>query len=194
MLRLIGIGAERAFGRLSLAGLDRDLARRVDNRLAPDDGHLVLPHQKADTVIEPLRHHARSLDDGSGIVADVLGREAVVLRVLHVVEDLGRAQQRLGRDAAPVETDTAEIISFDDRRLEPELCRADRGDIAAGPRADIDDVERIWHLHLHDSPCALPTEAVRYRRSISVERSDRVLHRPDWTILGRLESFMACSL
>src|SRR3954451_1170279 len=164
VLRLIAVGAERTFGRLGLAGPDRDLARRVNNRLAPDDGHLVLPHQKADTVIEPLRHHARSLDDGSGIVADVLGREAVVLRVLHVVEDLGRAQQRLGRDAAPVETNAAKIISFDNRRLEPELCRADRGDVAAGPRADDDDVERIWHLHLHDSQTRLQAKRARFRR------------------------------
>jgi hypothetical protein len=41
--------------------------------------------------------------------------------VLHGVENLGRAQQRLGRDAAPVEADAAEMLALDDCRLEAEL-------------------------------------------------------------------------
>ena len=143
MFRLVGVGSERAFGRLRLTRLDDDLARRVDHRFAPNDRDLVLAHEKADAVIEPLRHHARTFDDGGGIVSDVLRGEAVVLRVLHVMIDLGRTQQRLGGNAAPVEANAAEIIPFDDRGLEPELRRADRGDIAAGSRADDDDVERI---------------------------------------------------
>src|SRR5437763_16272251 len=61
--------------------------------------------------------------------------------MLHVMENLGRAQQRLGRDAAPVETDAAKIGLFDHRGLEAELRRADRGDVAAGTGADDDDVE-----------------------------------------------------
>src|SRR5262249_37716150 len=63
------------------------------------------------------------------------------LGVLQIVENLGRAQQRLGRNAAPVETDAAEIFPFDNGRLETELRRADGGDVAARPRADDDDVE-----------------------------------------------------
>src|SRR6516164_2488109 len=61
--------------------------------------------------------------------------------MLHVVIDFRRAQQRLGRDAAPVEADAAEVGFLDDRGLEAELCCADRGDIAAGSGADDDDVE-----------------------------------------------------
>ena len=57
-----------------------------------------------------------------------------------MVEDLGRAQQRLGRDAAPVEADAAEVLALDDRGLEAKLRRADRGDIAAGAGAEHDDV------------------------------------------------------
>src|SRR6266478_6110807 len=56
------------------------------------------------------------------------------------MKDLGRAQQRLGRDAAPVQADAAEIGFFHDRGLETELRRADRGDIAAGTGTDDDDV------------------------------------------------------
>jgi len=53
---------------------------------------------------------------------------------------LRRAQQRLGRDASPVVADAAEIGLLDDSGLEAKLRRADRGDVAAGARADDDDV------------------------------------------------------
>ena len=65
--------------------------------------------------------------------------------MLHVVEHFGRAQQRLGRDAAPVEADAAEQLALDDRGLEAELRRADRGDIAAGPGAEDDEVVSVSH-------------------------------------------------
>src|SRR4029077_9289039 len=61
--------------------------------------------------------------------------------VLHVMENLGRAQQRLGRDAAPVQADAAEIGFLDHRGLEAELGCTDRRDISAGTGADDDDVE-----------------------------------------------------
>jgi hypothetical protein len=54
----------------------------------------------------------------------------------HQVVDLGRAQQRLGRDAAPVEADAAQMLALDQRRLHAELRRADGRDIAAGTAAD----------------------------------------------------------
>ena len=111
------------------------------DRLAPDHRDFVLLHQEADAVIEPLGHRARALDDGRGVEADIVGFQSVVLGVLHVVEDFRRAQQRLGRDAAPVETNAAEIIALDDGRLEAELRRADGGDIAAGAGADDENVE-----------------------------------------------------
>src|SRR6516225_8100722 len=115
VLGLIGPGPERAFRRLGRARLHRHLARRVDHRLAPDHGDLVLAHQKADAVVEPLGYRARALDHGGRIVSHFLGRETVVVGMLHVMEDLGRAQQRLGGDATPVEADAAEIVALDDR-------------------------------------------------------------------------------
>src|SRR5262249_41559138 len=39
------------------------------------------------------------------------------------------------------EADAAEIVALDDRGRKTELRRADRGDVAAGPGADDDDVE-----------------------------------------------------
>ncbi len=156
VLGLIRARPERAFRRLALAGLHRDLAGRVDRRLAPDHRDLVLLHQEADAVVEPLRHGARALHDGGRVERHLAGGEAVVLGVLHVVEDFGRAQQRLGRNAAPVQADAAEIVALDDRGLEAELRRADRGDVAAGAGADDDDVEirvsqiRVSHATLRN--------------------------------------------
>ena len=81
------------------------------------------------------------LTTAAGSKPTFVGRQPVVLGVLHIVIDLGRAQQRLGRDAAPVQADAAEMIALDDGGLEAELRRADRGDIAAGTGADDEKVE-----------------------------------------------------
>src|SRR5262249_7677477 len=63
----------------------------------------------------------------------------------------GGAQQRLCRNAAPVQADAAEIITFDDRSLEAKLRRADGRDIAARTRTDDDDVEGVSHVSLRCS-------------------------------------------
>ena len=170
VLGLIAAGRKRAFRRLALARLHRDLAGRVDRRLAPDDLNLVLLHQKTDAVIEPLRHRARARHDCRRIEADIVGFQAVVLGVLHVMENLGRAQQRLGRNAAPVEADAAEIIALDDGRLEAELRGADGGDIAAGAGADDQDVEIACR------PCALFASNSRVA-SIAFDPSHRLVER-----------------
>ena len=83
--------------------------------------------------------------DLAKVVARSRGK-AIGVGMLHVVEYLGRAQQRLGRDAAPVEAYPAEILALDDRSLEAELARADRRDIAAGPRAKDDEVVSVSHV------------------------------------------------
>ena len=93
----------------------------------------------------------------AGSKLTVLGREPVVLGVLHVVEDLRRAQQRLGRDAAPVRADAAEEVALDDRGLEAELRGADRRHVAAGAGADDDDVEGgVGHRFSSNWPCLCP--------------------------------------
>jgi hypothetical protein len=64
-------------------------------------------------------HLARALDHRVQIEADALGAQAEFLGAVHQVEHLGRAQQRLGRDAAPVQADAAQILALDDRDLRP---------------------------------------------------------------------------
>jgi hypothetical protein len=140
---LIAARRQHALGRLALGGLDRDPAGSVDDGLAPDHRDLVLLHQEGDAGVEPSRHLARALNHRLGVVADLLRGEPVVLGVLELMEHLGRAQQRLGGDAAPVEADAAQVVALDDRRLEAELRRPDRRDVAARPGADDDDVEAL---------------------------------------------------
>src|SRR3546814_13255034 len=52
-----------------------------------------------------------------------------------VVIDLGRPEQRLCGDAAPVKADSAQLLPLDDRNPQPELCGANGGDIAARSRS-----------------------------------------------------------
>jgi hypothetical protein len=141
VLGRIGTGAQRALRRFAAAGLHRDLARRFDRRLAPDHGDLVLFHQEADAVVEPFGDGPRALDHRRRIVADLAGREPIILGVLQVMENLRRTQQRLGRDAAPIEANAAQIFALDDGRRKAKLRGADGGDVSAGAGTDDDDVE-----------------------------------------------------
>ena len=67
-----------------------------------------------------------------------------------MLDDLQRVrvlEQRLGRDAAPEQAGAAErLLLLDDGGLEAELRGADRGDVAAGARADDDDVVFLGHV------------------------------------------------
>ncbi len=141
VLGLIRAGPERPFRRLGLGGIHGDPAGRLERGLAPDHRDLVLPEQEGDALGQPLGDAARAFDHGGGIVGDLLGREPELLGVRHQVEHVGRAQQRLGRDAAPVGADAADEVALDHRDLEAELRGADGGDVAAGAGADDDDVE-----------------------------------------------------
>ena len=61
--------------------------------------------------------------------------------VFCLVQHMGRVQQRLGGDAADVETGAAKgLAAFDDGGLQAQLGAADGADIAAGARADDDHV------------------------------------------------------
>ena len=79
------------------------------------------------------------------IEAKIVGREAEFVQPVHQVPDFGGAQQRLGRNAAPVQADAAELFALDDGCLQAELRAADGADIACGPAADDKDIVLIRH-------------------------------------------------
>jgi hypothetical protein len=105
-----------------------------------EDRDLVLSQQIRDAVRQLLSYRARPCHHFSGIEADVLGGESEIVEPVQQMVNFRAAQQRLGRNAAPVQADAAEIGFFHDRGLEPELRRADRRDIAAGTGADDDEI------------------------------------------------------
>src|SRR4029077_11383692 len=133
------LGAE--IGNLLAVLGDGDLALAGKLPLAVEHCDLILLHEEADAARELLRHLARPLDHLLGVEADLLGRKAELVEIVEEMVDLRRAQQRLGRDAAPVEADAAEMLALDDRRLHAELRRPDRRDITAGAGADDDEIE-----------------------------------------------------
>ena len=126
-------------GLLAVGG-HRHLARRGDRALAHVHRDLVLLHQVRDALVELLGHAAAAGDDLGEVRLHLAGDQAEAVGVAHMVQHLARAEQRLGRDAAPVEADAAKVLALDDRGLEAELRGADRGDIAAGPGAEDDEV------------------------------------------------------
>ena len=84
--------------------------------------------------------HLRHVDRRRAVRND----DPPLLRVLNDLQRMGVLEQRLGRDAAPDEAGAAKrLLFFDDGDRLPELCGADRRDIAAGSRADHHDIVRI---------------------------------------------------
>src|SRR5690606_22929165 len=154
------LGGERL---AALLALHFELPGRGHPALAHVHGDLVLLHQVSDALVELLRHPARALHHCLKSGLYLLGNEAILLGVLHVVINLGRAQQRLGRDAPPVEADPAEQLALDDRGLEPELRRADRRDVAAGARSEDDDIVLFSHWNLRLIPLAVSLSEPRGR-------------------------------
>ena len=93
----------------------------------PVESRLATARERATTFAEVEAHVARL--------------EAEVVEMAQQVLDLGGAQQRLRRNAAPVEADAAEVLALDERGRKPSWRGADRRDVAAGTAADHDHVE-----------------------------------------------------
>ncbi len=126
-----------------------DHARRGFASLKPrgalDHGDLVLLHQVFDARRKLRRHAARALDDGFHVKLGLDRFQAKLVGGLHQVEDFRGTQERLGRDTAPIEADAAQRLALDNRGLQPKLAGPDRGDIAARPGTDDDEVEITGH-------------------------------------------------
>src|SRR5690606_29092499 len=126
---------------------DLDLAGRGDRRLAPDDVDLVLLHEELDAVVHLAGNAAGALDDGIDVETELVGAEAVILGVTHLSVDIGRAQQRLGGNTAPIRTDAGHVLALDNGGLHAELRGTDGGDVAAGSGADDDEIVCVSHVY-----------------------------------------------
>jgi len=141
-------GEDNVLGRI-IRGLtvldDRDRPLALQLSLTVNDGDLVLLHQALDAARKLGRHFSGAFDDFAEVEFEIVGRKSEFVQPVHQVPDLGRAKQRLGRDAAPVKADAAEIFALHQGCFEPELRAADGADISARPAANDDDVEGFSH-------------------------------------------------
>ena len=144
----------------AVLALDLDDARPLEGAYARDQRDLVLAEEELDALGHAVGDAPRALD-GLGVVGPPLpDRDAELLGAVKEVDDFGVAQERLGGDASPVEADAAGPIVFDGGHGEAELGAADGGDVAAGARADHDDVEGlIRHGVRREAGAALPAGA-----------------------------------
>ncbi len=124
-------------------GLDLDLLCRLERGRALVDVDLVLAHQEADALDQPVADLAAALLRDAVVELEVIEAESEVLVLAgQDVRQLRVAQERLGWDAADVKADAAQELALHDGDLLTELGRTDRRDVAARPAADHHDIVR----------------------------------------------------
>ena len=125
---------------------DTYFAGLCDLGFTPDHINLVLLEQKTDAAIELTRHAARALDYIGDVKSHLTFKcQAVILRMRCLMENLGRAQQRLGRDAAPIETNTTEVLALYHCGFKAKLRRTNGGNISARTAANNENVVGSAH-------------------------------------------------
>ncbi len=98
-----------------------------------------------------LRHHGRQIELDARNLDAVAGKA-----VAGLMEALRGEEQRLGGDAADIEAGAAQGLALlDAGRLQPELGRADRRDIAARSAADHHQIIALGLAHRFSACCFL---------------------------------------
>src|SRR2546422_713182 len=113
---------------------------RLEDAATRDERDLVLPEQELDALRHAVGDAAAPLDRLRVVRLEACEPDAELRGALEEVHDLGVAQERLGRDAAPVQADAAGPVVLDGRHRKTELRAADRGDVTPRSRADDGDV------------------------------------------------------
>ncbi|KKM82346.1 hypothetical protein LCGC14_1320550 [marine sediment metagenome] len=145
---------------VTLVGFDRDLPLRRDRGFAHEDLDLVLLRQVFDPAFHLLGNTTRAFDHRLKIIVDLIHRQTKILGAVHQVEHFGRAQQRLGGNAAPVKANAAKVFPLYNRDLKAKLCAADSSDIAARPRTDHNQIKGFGS---HGTDLALGFANIVYR-------------------------------
>ena len=130
------LGIEHLAGWLDLHLLGADQCCRALNVR-----DVVLLEQEADAFHQPVGDLAAALLGDGVVQLQVVEAEAELLGFAgQDAGELGVAEQRLGRDAAPVQTHAAQVVALDHGDLLAQLRCADGGHIAARPAADDDEI------------------------------------------------------
>src|SRR5579859_6777239 len=99
--------------------------------------NLVLAQQKAHALRKLLGCLAAARDHALEIELDLTDFDPMFLAgAANRFHRLGRIEQRLRRDTAPVQTDATGLVALDYRHAHLELARANRRDVAARSRSD----------------------------------------------------------
>ena len=115
---------------------DNDSARLRDFGLAAMVIHLVFLKEHFDATREAIGDLAAAADDFVPLVGEPFNLQTEVAGVvLDRLVDLGVFEERLGRDATPVQASAAGAVHFDHRHFFTELPRANCRDIASRPAA-----------------------------------------------------------
>src|SRR5689334_7559705 len=83
--------------------------------------NLVLAEQKPRALADLVGDIPRAFDHRREVDAHVIDEDAELFRPMRVLEHLGALEQRLRRDAAPVQEDAAELGALDARGALAEL-------------------------------------------------------------------------
>src|SRR5690606_31576687 len=102
----------------------------------------VLLEERLDALRQPVGHAAAVVDRPAVVEPQLAGHHAEGGALLaQRLDELGTRQQRLRRDAAPIEADAARALRLDHRDAHAELRGADRAHVAAGAGSHHHEVE-----------------------------------------------------
>ena len=142
------LAVERGRGRRRFAfeRRERDGMRAGDGRVGFEVVDFVFLEEIEHALGELVGGGARTRDDFGEVEADFAGLDAVFFRrAADGVHRGGGVEQRLRRDASPVEANAAGAVALDDGDAHFELSGANRGDISARSGADYDEViAGVW--------------------------------------------------
>ena len=128
-----------------LVGADLDLAAALQGRVALDPVDLVLLHEELEALRVFCDDLVLAVEDGGIIDPGIVDFDALFGGMHEAVPHFRGVQQRLGRDAADVQTRAAQLgILLDEGGLETVLAGAEGSAVSAGPTADNDQV--VGHL------------------------------------------------
>ena len=120
---------------------ERDRMRAGDGRVGFEVVDFVFLEEIKHALGELVGGGARTRDDFGEIEADFAGLDAVFFRrAADRVHRAGGVEQRLRRDASPVEAYAAGAVALDDGDAHFQLRRANRGDISARSGANYNEV------------------------------------------------------
>ena len=145
--QVVGRGHEVA----RIAARDADAGRAGQHAVAAQDGDLVLLHEEFDTADVLVDHEVAALGERPVVEGDavVAGEPELGALLGHPVQQVGSLEQRLGRDAAPIQARAAEAVALDQAHRQAKL-RGANGAHVAHAAAEDEQVEAL--LFGHRSP------------------------------------------